>query len=493
MLPVLHPCGRPANSREPGTGNGEPEPSLPVPCSLFPVAAFTVAVVLAAMAGPAPGAEADAPAAVAQAAAAPTDEQVLAARRMMFDAARGPDRVKAGEALIDALLEATEARVQARAHPEALALAQRALVTAILIKSPRRPWIEGRVKALGETARAAREAEDLKKQLQAKPQDAAAREKLVRLFLVTLDDPAEAAQHLEGVADESLRKYVPAAAKGVEAAPDLARLTLGEWYQGLAEAALPGAKAAMLVRARAYYQGFLAVHTADDMDRAKAVLALQKVEGDLDAAAPPAPPSPFAAAEWIDLLLKVDTAKDAVSGKWRRRNAALGGGEGQCARLVIPVEPQGNYEVEVKFIRTTGDDMVGIVLPVGTTQVVVNLGGYHGTASGLEFVGGQRCSANETKVATVLENDRSYAAAIRVQVRGQEAEVSVGLDGRPLIRYKGPVASLTLPTWFKLSSGKSLGLVTWESGVTFESARLRMLSGEAKMLRPQGAAGPEKP
>jgi len=71
MLLILHWCGRPANSREPGTGNGEPEPSLPVPCSLFPVAAFTLAVVLAAMAGPAPGAEAGAPAGAAAPGPAP--------------------------------------------------------------------------------------------------------------------------------------------------------------------------------------------------------------------------------------------------------------------------------------------------------------------------------------------------------------------------------------------------------------------------------------
>jgi len=39
---------------------------------------------------------------------------------------------------------------------------------------------------------------------------------------------------------------------------------------------------------------------------------------------------------------------------------------------------------------------------------------------------------------------------------------------------------------------KAFCLLTWESGATFEALRLKMLSGEAKPLRPEGgaAAGP---
>lgn len=477
MRPVLHPCGRPAQS------------------GLRPAALVGVglAVVLAAMAGPAPGAEADAPAT----AAAP-DEQVLAARRMMFDAARGPERAKAGEALIDALLEATEARVQARAHPEALALAQRALVTAILIKSPRRPWIEGRVKALGETARAAREVEDLKKQLQANPQDAAAREKLVRLFLVTLDDPAEAAQHLEGVADESLRKYVPAAAKGVEAAPDLARLTLGEWYQGLAEAASPGVKAAMLVRARAYYQGFLAAHPAEDLDRAKAVLALQKVEGDLDKMASRQPPTGSKTADakkGIDLLVPVDLTKDVVKGDWQRQATSLQvEAKGGPMLLVLPVQPCGNYELEARFVRTAGSGTVIAVLPVASKSVALCMSWSKGQVSALELIDGKGPKDNETGVRPgALQNNHEYALLIKVLVEGASAQVAVSLDGKPYISWQGPVSALSLYGNLRLRHAGCLGIGASDATVVFGSARLRMLSGEAKMLRPEGAAGPEKP
>jgi hypothetical protein len=194
--------------------------------------------------------------------------------------------------------------------------------------------------------------------------------------------------------------------------------------------------------------------------------------------------------KWIDLLPMVDPARDTVTSRWKRVGQALSAAPATPAGIVVPVTAQGDYEVEVKFRRTSGDDMVGLTLPIAAGQVVLNLGGYHGQASGLEFVDGKRCTVNATKIPIAIQNDRSYVALAKVIVRGQEAEISVKLDGRPVINYKGSVASLAMPKWFPVAP-KAFCLLTWESGATFESLRLRMLSGEAKPLRPaDGAANP---
>ena len=423
--------------------------------------------------------------AAAPAAAAPEDS-ALQAKQKAYEAARGPERAAAGEACIDALLEAAEARTQAGAPAESVARYQKALATALVIKSDRRPEIEACLKAVAEAARASRAAEDLKKQVEANPGDAALREKLVRTYLVDLDNPAEAAKYVEGVADEGLRKFVPAAAKGVEAAPELACIAFGDWYRGLADAAATRARPAMLNRAQGYYRRFLELHTAEDLDRAKATLALKKVEDDLAALTLVAVKTPL----WIDLLAKVDPARDTVTSKWQRAGQALSTAPAAPAGITVPVTVNGDYEVEMKFRRTSGDDMVGLTLPIAAGHVVLNLGGYRGTASGLEFIDGKRSQANVTKVPIQLQNNRSYVALARVVVRGQEAEVSVKLDGQPIINYKGPLASLAMPKWFA-AVPKALCLLTWESGATFESLRLRMLSGEAKPMRPAaGAANP---
>ncbi|MCX5685247.1 MAG: hypothetical protein NT049_16430 [Planctomycetota bacterium] len=410
-------------------------------------------------------------------AAAPEGE-LLQAKRMLYEAARGPARIAAGAAYIDALLEAVQARTDAGAIPEAVALQQKALATAIVIKSDRRPEIEAQLKSLADQVRAIRAAEDLKKQVEAHPEDAALREKLARAYLVDLDNPAEAAKYIEDAADESLRRFVPAAAKGVEAAPELACIALGDWYRVLADAAAPRARPAMLTRAQGYYRRFLELHAADDLDRAKVLLCRQKVEEDLAKL-----PSAAKAAKWIDLLVTVDPARDTLTSKWKRVDQAISAAPATPAGIVVPVAVQGDYEVEMKFRRTSGDDMVGLTLPLATGHIVLNLGGYHGTSSGLEFVDGNRSPTNPTKAAIVLQNDRSYVALTKVIVRGQEAEISVKLDGKPVISYKGPLASLAMPKWFPVVP-KAFCLLTWESAATFESLRLKMLSGDAKPLRP---------
>jgi formylglycine-generating enzyme required for sulfatase activity len=129
----------------------------------------------------------------------------------------------------------------------------------------------------------------LKARLDADPKDAASRKELVRLYLVEIDDPGEAARLVDESLDQAMRKYVPAAARPVEDAPEAACLELGDWYNGLADqAAAPASKGAMLRRAQGYYQRFLELHRATDLGRTAATLTLRRIEDAL-AKLPPAP------------------------------------------------------------------------------------------------------------------------------------------------------------------------------------------------------------
>jgi formylglycine-generating enzyme required for sulfatase activity len=209
-------------------------------------------------------------------------EQVVDLLQKRFAAARGDDRTKAGEELVVALLALADLKVNAGGPTEAAALLRRAEQVARAVKSHRVAEIDERQKALASSLRAAREVKSLKALIARNPQNASAREKLVRLYLVDMDNPAEAARYVEGVTDASLRKYVPAAAKGPESAPELASKELGDWYRTLADTAPTAAKAPMLARAKVYYERFLVLHTAEDLDRTAATLILKKLEASLD-------------------------------------------------------------------------------------------------------------------------------------------------------------------------------------------------------------------
>ena len=435
--------------------------------------------------------------------AAACSERILDLRQKQFDSAKAGERSAPGEALLNLLLAAADAREEAAAWLEASALAKRAQAVARAISSKRQAEIDARAAALAQALKTARDIEAVRTLLAKDPQNAGLREKLVRLHLVDLDDPGAAANLLEGVKDESLRKFVPAAAKPVEEVPELACLELGDWYRGFGETAPAAAKAGMFARAQGYYQRYLALHTTEDLDRVKAGAALQKVEAELQAAGaarPPPRPKPAApgkagpAAGPIDILAVVDPDTDAVSGSCARQGSALA----IKGRTMVPLVVDGSYELTVKFMRTGGGDTVGIILPVGAKTVLLGLGYYGNIAHGLDQVNGKNgCDpANPTVVRPAgLQNNREYSAHAKVLVEGNQAEISVDLDGKPIINWRGAPSAFTMYEGWRLPQPKRLGLGASNGSALFLSAQLTMLSGQARLARPgqESAVSPAPP
>ena len=411
--------------------------------------------------------------------AAACAERIVGIRQKQFDRIRGPDRSAAGEALVDALLALIDVKVQSGAEADATVLYRKALATARAIESVRQDEIEMQQTRLAEAMKTAREIADAKAMLKTNPRNHAARQTLVRLHLVNLDDPVEAATYLEGVTDETLRKYVPAAARPVEAAPELACLELGKWYQTLAETAPAGAKGPMLVRAEAYYERFLELHTTKDLDRTAATLALEQIQAAREKLAGAAGGS----GRWVDLLKHIDPAKDAVAGKWRIQGAALESLPSPYARFTVPIAPEGSYDLTVQFLRATGDGPILLNVPTGssTTQVVLDAkGGYYG----LLTIGDNALRENATTLRLgAFENGRPHTVAVKVGLDGNQVAVRTVMDGRTLFNWKGPQSALSASGPFALPNRKTLGLCTYGSHVIFRSVRLRMLSGRMKRLR----------
>jgi len=432
--------------------------------------------------------------------AAACRERLLEVRQRQFDTARGDEREAAGEALLDLLAPIIQAKEAAGDVAEASALYRRAKTIARAARSPRTADIDARAEALAQRTRAERQIADVRAVLEKDPANVSVREGLVRLLLVDRDAPVEAAKVLAGCRDKDLLKYVPAAARPVEAAPELACLELGEWYARLAEAAPPHAKTAMYARARPYLERFLEVHVATDLMRTRGQVALGKVtEAAARLAAPPPKPAPrekpakpapsqpavIKPGPWVDLLALVDPAKDAVSGTWRRVGPALVLVDpAQEARIGFPVVPEGSYELLGEFVRTSGDDTIAIILPVGSRQVGLMLGHVHGKASGLDMLYGKVPADNETAVKPAkFDNNRVYGVRVRVLLQQEVAHIAVHVDAKPYIEWRGPVSALSLGTTWSLGQHGGLGLGVSNSTVTWRSVRLRMLSGEARPLR----------
>lgn len=150
--------------------------------------------------------------------------------------------------------------------------------------------------------------------------------------------------------------------------------------------------------------------------------------------------------------------------------------------------PEGSYELQLRFVRTEGRDAISTVLPVGQTKVILFLSTYAGQAHGLSSIRRAHAISNESTVKPgTIENDRPHYLQVRVEVEDDKARIRVGLDGRSIIDWRGeqsPVNGWDVPQEGCLGLGANGAIITWSS------MRLRMLSGEARLLRPPRKSQP---
>jgi hypothetical protein len=181
--------------------------------------------------------------------------------------------------------------------------------------------------------------------------------------------------------------------------------------------------------------------------------------------------------QWVDLLKSVDVKRRGVAGKWQLREKELAvSAVDASARLPLAAAPRGAYEVKLEFTRTDGDGTVGVILPVGSRQclVAVNFGG---GPSGIDMIDGRRANENTSAFPGALANDRRYTLEIAVQADQEEASVTANLDGRPLVFYRGPTASLSLNKEWAIPSRSGLGLVA-QADVVFHRFEVRTKAGK---------------
>jgi hypothetical protein len=327
----------------------------------------------------------------------------------------------------------------------------------------------------------------MKNRVVSSPGDTAARSSLVMMYLVNEDNPVAAGAYLAGDSPSTLRRYVPEAARAVSTVEPAMCLELGDWYKTLAFGASPLAKPAMLDRANSYYQRFLDNHKAQDPDRARAEAGLAAVNAELDRinfvfAQVPAV-SAFAPGVWVDVLKATDPLKYRCKGEWKRAGNGISVDPISGGRLMLPVVPDGSYELQANFVRTKGNESIGLFLPLGGHTALLRLS-RDGQASGLELLKGKRANENITTVHPgLLENDRVYTVTASVTRGPQRVRIYVELNGRPYIRWEGSPADFSLLPGLDMPNRDAPGLFAYDSAVTFRSVRLRMISGMGKVLR----------
>jgi hypothetical protein len=181
---------------------------------------------------------------------------------------------------------------------------------------------------------------------------------------------------------------------------------------------------------------------------------------------------------WIDLLPLVDLKRDIVEGKWAASKSGLAVvGSGAFPRIEMPLVPSGNYELEVKFVRVSGNE-VFVDLPVGSNAVTLFLG-WSGK-SGFGQINGHNIDTNEIgRRPANIEKGQPYTVNIRVTADEASGEITIMLDGKPYMKWAGLQRELSQKPGRNLHDSSYLGLGVGETNAVFQSVRLRMFSGKA--------------
>lgn len=277
------------------------------------------------------------------------------------------------------------------------------------------------------------------------------------------------------------------------------QLAVGDRWWDLAEAQPESERTALRERAGFWYRQ--AQDKLAGLARTKATRRLVELEGYRmgGAAASEAPPAAkpegekpaapssaqgpnFPAGEWVDLLPWIDPAKDQHAPAWRNTGKAVEGVPASApAVLMFPVHPQGDYALRLQFTRVAGFGMVGVVLPIGSRQCLLAVN-YNGQSNGIDIVNGQRADHNATTFAGALNNGRRYALEVRVKLDGENVQITAELDGRPLVSYSGPAASLAMHRPWSTPRRDALGLHC-QAAVQFEAIQFQSVTGAARFAR----------
>ncbi|HYW80892.1 MAG TPA: hypothetical protein VE890_15025, partial [Thermoguttaceae bacterium] len=284
------------------------------------------------------------------------------------------------------------------------------------------------------------------------------------------------------------------------------------WHQRAEAESDPTAKAAMARHAAQWYakaQTSSAALPFNDesyalKDRIKAgIETVEKVtRADLGrtAMAPPEGET-FPPGTWVDLLESVDVVRHATRGQWVREGNAIKAVE-PFSRLALPATIESGYDLQVDFTRLSGDDAVGIVLPVGSTQgdstqgdstqgdstqCSLILSGWHGAASGLQMINGRNAQQNSTMPPVTLMNGQRYTALITVRPELDLVTIDARLDSSPpgssppiKAHWKGKRSSLGLAPDWSLTTLHRPGLGATDPNVIFHAARMRVHQDDAR-------------
>jgi hypothetical protein len=182
----------------------------------------------------------------------------------------------------------------------------------------------------------------------------------------------------------------------------------------------------------------------------------------------------------VDLMPRIDIARDVDGGKWEFRDGGLmnvkplRGFASEVARLTIPVIPTGSYDLSFTFIRRQGEQDLCVLFPVAGHGAQIWLGAFTGQNSSIE---GTQAKGRSDVVRIV--NGRPMQFAMSVRVNGDQAAIAVKLNGVDFMTWGGAASQLRTDPARCTRDGRTLGLAVYKTtAVEFRDLRIQAVTGQ---------------
>ena len=192
----------------------------------------------------------------------------------------------------------------------------------------------------------------------------------------------------------------------------------------------------------------------------------------------------FPIGRWTDLLASADVKRDGVGGHWERNGIAIVTKPARNSTLLLPVAVEGDYDLDVQFARSTGQDTIAIVFPVGANPCLLTLSEFGGRTSRLAIKVGLSPPQQDNRIRiepSVLTNGQKYAVLVAVRLRSEDASIQVSLDGRPHLNWSGKQNAVSVEGW----PARQMAIGAHDA-VAFHRVRLRPVSGKASLTVAHG-------
>jgi serine/threonine-protein kinase len=181
----------------------------------------------------------------------------------------------------------------------------------------------------------------------------------------------------------------------------------------------------------------------------------------------------------VDLLVRIDPARDGVNGSWTKEEGALVSPAVPHARIEIPYRPPSAYDFRITFSRREGNDNIQQILTRNGRSFVWEMGGWNNRIFALGLVDGLETQSNPSSNVMGIKNGRRYTSTVQVRPDGIRAY----LDGRMVLRWITDYSDLRIHDAWRLRDEALLGLGSFKSITAFHAIEVLEVDGKGTFTR----------